>query len=233
MKKNKGKNVLVVAAHPDDEVLGCGATIAKHTANGDRVWVLILGEGIASRKKLSPSQKRKGTELLRSSARSAKRILGVERIILKNFSDNQFDSIPLLKIIHTIEGVIDDFRPTIIYTHHFGDVNIDHQLTKKAVDAAARPTDSSCVDKVLSFEIPSSTEWNFSRENIFKPNVFVDVSGNFVKKIQAMQAYESELRKFPHPRSLEYIEALAKVRGGNVGYKKAEAFELVYQRIDS
>ncbi len=231
MGKSNTKNVLVVAAHPDDEVLGCGATIAKHTVSGHRVRVLILGEGIASRKNLSLYQKRKEIKLLHSSARRANRILGVEKVVFKNFPDNQFDSISLLKIIQDIEEEINEFEPVLIYTHHFGDVNIDHRLTQEAIRAAARPTEDSCVNQILSFEIPSSTEWNFNRGDVFQPNVFIDARRTFDAKLQALSEYASELRDFPHPRSLEYIKALAQMRGGNVGYKKAEAFELVYQRI--
>lgn len=225
-------NVLVVAAHPDDEVLGCGATIAKHTSCGERVRVLILGEGIAARKSLSLFQKRKQVKFLHSSARRANRMLGVEKITIKSFSDNQLDTVPLLEIIQDIEEEINEFKPVVIYTHHFGDVNVDHRLTQEAISAAVRPMADSCVRQVLSFEVPSSTEWAFHSANMFRPNIYVDVSRTFEMKLKALSEYASELRTFPHPRSLEYVRALAQVRGGNVGYEKAEAFELMYQRID-
>lgn len=231
MRNKIKKGVLVVAAHPDDEVLGCGATISKHVVAQDRVWVLILSEGIASRANLSTVQKNKHKKALLASARRANRILSVKRLIVKNFPDNQFDSVPLLKIIHSIEEVISEFKPDIVYTHHFGDTNIDHRRTLEAVFTAARPMEDSPVEEILSFEIPSSSEWNFNKQDTFRPNVFIDVKDSFDKKINALSEYKSELREFPHPRSLKYIESLARVRGGNVGFKKAEAFELVYHRL--
>lgn len=230
MRKTAGSNILLIAAHPDDEVLGCGATIAKHVALGDRVWVLILGEGVTSRANLSSAQKKRGLNKLRKSAQKASKILGVSKLILEHFPDNKFDSIPLLEIVHKIEEVISDYQPQIIYTHSKSDVNIDHRRTLEAAEAAVRPLPGSKIKQVLSFEIPSSTEWNFIRKP-FRPNVFVELKKDqFKKKIRACSVYKDEMRPFPHPRSVEFINALAKVRGAQSGYKLAEAFSLVYCR---
>lgn len=230
MKKTAGLNILVVAAHPDDEVLGCGATIAKHVEEGSRVWILILGEGITSRVGLSDVQKRKGLEKLHKSAQKASKILGVSKLILEHLPDNKFDSIPLLEIVHKIEKVTSDYQPQIIYTHSRSDVNIDHRRTLEAVEAAVRPLPSSTIQSVLTFEVPSSTEWNFVRE-LFRPNVFNQIDEKvFAKKIKAISAYSQELKPFPHPRSLEYLKSLAKVRGVQAGFNLAEAFELIYLR---
>lgn len=226
----KNNNVLVVAAHPDDEMLGCGAAMAKHAAQGDRVRILILGSGITARKDVTAASRRKLLNALRQSAERACRAVGAEQLIVKDFPDNKFDSVPLLDIVQTIEEVVGEFRPNVVYTHHSLDVNIDHQRVAGAMQAVARPMRGSSIDRILAFEVASATEWNFFRAPRFSPNVFVDVSGCIDKKMDAMKCYGSELREFPHPRSLEYLAALAKVRGGQSGLLAAEAFELVYER---
>lgn len=230
MDQNKKNNVLVIAAHPDDEILGCGASIARHIAEGDVVQIIILGEGITSRKELDNEQKKEGLKGVHDAAEKASEFLGVDKLILKNFPDNRFDTVALLDIAHSIEEVIGSFRPTIIYTQHYSDVNIDHRRTAEAVETATRPMRGSSVEKVFSFEVASSTEWNFIKGESFRPNVFIDVGNYFQKKIEALSFYESEMRKFPHPRSIEYITALARVRGGQSGFEYAEAFELNYFR---
>lgn len=230
MRSNHSKRILVVAAHPDDEVLGCGASIAKHKSRGDTVWVLILGEGITSRRNLSENQKIKALASLKRDAESAHKILKTDRLIFKNFPDNSFDCVPLLEIIHKVEEAAEKFKPDVIYTHHGGDVNVDHRRVTEAVEAAVRPYRST-VKEVLAFEIPSSSECNFSKRPAFRPNVFCEIDqGALDKKIRALKEYRSEIRKFPHPRSQEYLRALSVVRGGQSGFHLAEAFELIYLR---
>lgn len=230
MRKTAGENILVVVAHPDDEVLGCGATIAKHTMSGDLVWVVILGEGITSRKNLSPQKQAQDLKKLKNSAKSAGEILGISRLIMKDLPDNKFDSLPMLVIIQNIEKVVEELKPKIIYSHNPTDVNIDHRLTIEAVEAAVRPATKPYVEKVVSFEVPSSTEWNFTREP-FRPNIFIEITEDeLAKKVEALSKYEQELRPFPHPRSVEFVASLAKVRGGQGGFKLAEAFSLIYSR---
>ncbi len=218
MRKNVSfdERVLVVAAHPDDEVLGCGASIAWHREQGAKVWVLVLGEGVTSRKELSNPQKTKGVAGLRKAALKAGKILGAERVILKEFPDQVFDRLPLLALVHAIEEVMRACRPALVYTHHWGDVNVDHRKVAEAVEAAIRPMPGSSVRTALSFEVPSSTEWNFAkRKKGFSPNVFRPISkAHLEKKLAALRAYASEMR----------------VRGGQSGFDLAEAFELIYQR---
>ncbi len=231
MRKIAGSNILLVVAHPDDEVLGCGGTIFENTKAGNRVWCLVLGEGITSRADLTVIQKKKLLNLLKNSAKNANRLLNVEKVILRNFPDNQFDSVPLLKIIHSIENIVEKFCPNVIFTHSLSDVNVDHRIVIKAVEAVVRPGIRQYIEKVFSFEAPSSTDWNFIKKP-FRPNVFVSLEKNSLdKKIGALKKYEGEIRKFPHPRSETYLRALATVRGGQSGYKLAEAFELIYSRM--
>ena len=228
---NKAKNVLVIAAHPDDEVLGCGATMAKHAFEGSEVWSLILGEGITSRF----SKPGKGTKpLLKklwASAEKANRSLGVRRLIQRQFPDNAFDRVPRLEIIHEIESVIEELKPSVVYTHNPSDLNIDHQLCSEAVQTACRPIPGHPVKRVLAFEVVSSTEWRFGGGDPFRPNVFVDVARFLSRKLDAMKHYAGELRPFPHARSLENLEALAKFRGAQSGVLAAEAFCLLRESL--
>lgn len=231
MKMNKNKKILIVASHPDDEVLGCGASIVKHLDNKDDVRILILGEGITSRSNISNANKQKLLKSLHKNFQESAKLLGVHEIIIKKFPDNMFDIVPLLQIIQEIEKTIDEYSPDIVYTHNKSDVNIDHRKTLEAVEAACRPLPKICVEKILTFEVPSSTEWNFIRTP-FRPNVFNEISEKQLdKKVSAMRCYKSEMREFPHPRSGEYIKSLATVRGSQAGFKLAEAFELFYERV--
>ncbi|MCA2879577.1 MAG: PIG-L family deacetylase [Microcystis sp. M046S1] len=221
-------NILVVAAHPDDEVLGCGGAIAKHTQNGDRVHILILAEGATSRN-LERDRQLFQSELsaLETAANQASKILGVNSLSLHDFPDNRMDSCDLLDIVKTIEQAINQYQPQIVYTHHAGDVNIDHQLIHQATVTACRPIPSQTVQTLLFFEIPSSTEWQTSGSALpFIPNWFVDISETLECKLQALKAYESEMRPYPHPRSLEAVEYLARWRAATIGVKAAEAFML-------
>jgi len=224
--KNK---VLVVASHPDDEVLGCGGTIAKRIIDGDKVFVIILGEGITSRDEKRDAEKRKKEiETLREHIHKAGKILNVSDVYIYDYPDNRFDTVALIDIIKTIEKVKEEVKPDIIYTHHYGDLNIDHRITFDAVMTAARPVQGESVKEIYSFEIPSSTEWYFSSTgNYFMPNVFMDISETIEKKLQALKEYKSEVRQFPHPRSPEAVESIAKKWGSNAGLKYAEAFCLI------
>jgi N-acetylglucosamine malate deacetylase 1 len=224
------ESVLIVAAHPDDEVLGCGATTAKHVAAGDDVATLILAEGVLARREVA--HRKDLLDELWADARKANNILGVSDLVINDYPDNKMNAIPMLDIVHRIEAEVERVKPTIVYTHHLADPNIDHSTIAKAMQAVCRPIADRSIARVYAFEIPSSTEWNFSG-NRFHPTVFVDVTDTLNKKIEALQAYASEIRDFPHPRSSEYLVALATVRGGQSGYQRAEAFELVYQKIST
>jgi len=222
------KKVLVIAAHPDDEILGCGGTIAKHIQKGDTVNVSILAEGATSRDNSRDSEKRK-LELsqLAQAAYKAGEILGISSLSLHNLPDNRLDSCDLLDITKIIESEISKYKPEIIYTHHSGDLNIDHQRVHQSVVTAARPLPESHVKTLLFFETPSSTEWQtFGSALPFMPNWFNDISETLVLKLKALEAYESEMRSYPHPRSIEAVEYLARWRGATVGVKAAEGFIL-------
>ena len=223
--------VLVVAAHPDDEVIGCGGTIARHTLLGDEVYYLALGEGVTSRYK-KREDAGEGLKRLKSEAEEAAKILGIKRILFRDFPDNRFDTVALMEIVKAIEEVKEEIRPAIVYTHHQGDLNIDHQMTFRAVLTACRPMKNETVKEIYSFEVPSSTEWNApNMEDYFRPNVFVDISQTFCKKVDALKAYRSEMREYPHPRSPEALETIARCWGINVGRELVEAFELVRRII--
>lgn len=223
------KTILVIAAHPDDEVLGCGGTIARLTSEGSNVYTLILGEGVTSRDRKRDLAKRENEIAeLKKQAENANRILGVKKVYTFDFPDNRFDSVPLLDIIKTIEETKDDLKPDIVFTHHIGDLNIDHQITFKAVMTAFRPTIDESVKEIYSFEIPSSTEWNEpSSLTYFMPDYFVDVNKSLEIKINALKEYKTELRDFPHPRSLNAVELNAKQWGVKIGFKAAEAFKTI------
>jgi N-acetylglucosamine malate deacetylase 1 len=220
--------ILVVAAHPDDEVLGCGGTIAKHTQQGDRVHVLILAEGATSRAPQRDRQKLQNElSSLAEAAHQASEILGVTSLKLHDFPDNRMDSCDLLDIIKVIEQETIKYQPDIIYTHHNGDVNIDHRRIHEAVITATRPIPSNTVKTLLFFEVASSTEWQTpSSAPIFAPNWFVDISETLSLKMKALAAYESEMRPWPHARSILALEHLARWRGASVGVEAAEAFIL-------
>ncbi len=220
--------VLVIAAHPDDEVLGCGATIARHAQAGDKVHIVIIAEGSTSR-----DAHRNRTEhvhplsILAKAAHRAKETLGATSLDMHDFPDNRLDSVDLLDIVKTVEIHIASHMPDIVYTHHAGDVNIDHRRIHDAVVAASRPQPVHPVKRLLFFEIPSSTEWQSpGSAPAFLPNWFVDVSDFIALKLSALEAYTSELRDWPHPRSLKAVEHLSRWRGASVGCESAEAFML-------
>jgi len=218
--------VLVVAAHPDDEVLGCGGNIARHRKLGHAVSVLILADGVGSRPGGAGSDAHALAER-RDCARRANAILGVDDLAMLAYPDNRMDEVALLDIVQDIEKAVERCRPSIVYTHHAGDVNVDHCMVHDAVIAACRPLPSHCVRQLLFFETPSSTEWRpASSRRTFSPNWFADISETLALKLQAVEAYAPELRDFPHPRSLAAVEHLARWRGASAGLAAAEAFEL-------
>lgn len=220
------KTVLVVAAHPDDEVLGCGGTIAGLAKEGADVYILILGEGVTGRDDIRDTEKRSNDlKGLRSKAEEANKILGVKKVFFADFPDNRFDTVDFLDIVKVIEKTKNDIRPEVIFTHYEKDLNIDHQITYKAVITAARPLPEEGSREIYSFEVLSSTEWAFPLS--FSPNVFFDITGTINLKEKAMEQYRSELKEFPHPRSIEGITVNAKTWGMKVGLECAEAFQNV------
>jgi LmbE family N-acetylglucosaminyl deacetylase len=220
-------SILVVAAHPDDEVLGCGGTIALLTRQ-TTVNIAILGEGITSRfsrRKLANSAL---LQELQQQSREAAKLLGAADLFSYGLPDNRFDTVPLLDVVKLVEELIERSQPEVIYTHHGGDLNMDHVIVSRAVLTATRPVAGSPVKQVLAFEVPSSTEWCFaSAAPPFRPNVFVDVSETLETKLQAMALYENEVRQFPHPRSAEALRIIASRWGTVAGMNAVEAFELI------
>lgn len=220
--------VLVVAAHPDDEVLGCGATAARLAEEGQDVHFAILGEGITSRHGQGSDADKNQMFSLHQHAHAAAEKVGAKSLELYNLPDNRLDTVPLLEVVKIVEDLIERLRPEIIYTHHAGDLNVDHGVVHRAVLTATRPVTGQTVREIYAFEVPSSTEWAFQQlQPSFRPNVFVDVARTLELKIAAMECYKSEARKFPHPRSPEALRALAVRWGSVVGCAAAEAFELV------
>lgn len=220
--------ILVVAAHPDDEILGCGGTIARYTREGHEVFVAILGEGITSRYQRPELADRNLLEDLQQRSREVAHTLGVKDLFQFQLPDNRFDTVPLLDIVKVVEDLIARVSPEIVYTHHGGDLNIDHIQVHRAVLTATRPGPAQSVKEVYAFETPSSTEWAFGQFSpVFKPSLFVDIECSLHLKIQAMKMYETEGRAFPHPRSSKALIAIAERWGTCVGLSAAEPFEVI------
>jgi len=221
-------NVLVVAAHPDDELLGCGGTAARLAREGHSVYMAILGEGITSRGNKRDEADPQALKNLRDCSQRVADLLGAKELSLHGLPDNRFDTLPLLDVIKIVEDLIARRRPTAIYTHHGGDLNVDHQVVSRAVLTATRPTAGHSVEELYMFEVASSTEWSFQQlAPVFRPNVFVDIESTLALKLEGMRFYESEAREFPHPRSGAALTAIAQRWGSVVGRKAVEAFEAV------
>ncbi|HEV3104181.1 MAG TPA: PIG-L deacetylase family protein [Trinickia sp.] len=228
MNSMKKEAILVVAAHPDDEVLGCGGTIAAHAARGDDVHVAILAQGLTSRGAATQAE----FDRLHAAAAQARAILGAATLALHEFPDNRMDTVALLDVVKVVEALIEQYRPAIVYTHFASDLNVDHRITHEAVVTACRPLPGHPVERVLCFEVPSSTEWlPASSGHPFVPNWFSSIESTLDKKLAALNAYAGEMRSFPHPRSLEAVKHLAAWRGASAGLVAAEAFVLARQRI--
>src|ERR1700730_6095088 len=195
-------SVLVVAAHPDDEILGCGGTMTCLAREGHEVRIAILAEGMSSRYAHREDADQQQLQHLHARAQQAADKVGAKELVLCQLPDNRLDTVPLLDVVKMVEDLVARFRPEIIYTHHPGDLNVDHGVVHRAVLTATRPTAGQRVREIYAFEVPSSTEWAFgSLQPAFRPNVFVDVSATLDTKIAAMACYETETREFPHPRS--------------------------------
>ena len=217
-------SILVVAAHPDDEVLGCGGYIANQVKSGDEVLVTFLSDGVTSRQGNLGLQE---IEARRHAASLAAKVLGLSDVSFGDFPDNKLDSVPLLEVIKRIEAVIKRVQPSIVITHFGGDLNIDHRIVNQAVLTACRPTVDQVVKQIMFFEVSSSTEWQVPTEGeAFVPNWFEDISQTLELKVKALLMYEHELREWPHPRSVKAIEHLAHWRGASCGVDAAEAFVL-------
>lgn len=222
--------VLVVAAHADDEALGCGGTMARHAAMGDEVHVLFLADGVGARE--GGAEQDAALSERRAAAKRAAAILGAQPPIFLDFPDNQLDTLPLLDITQAVESITGNLGPEIVYTHHAGDLNVDHRICNQAVLTAFRAFPGQSVRAIHGFEVCSSTEWAFaSTRPAFVPTRYVDISTFVETKLAALDAYAMEMRPFPHARSSRTISALASWRGACVGCEAAEAFTTIREII--
>lgn len=222
MKKKNEKKILIIAAHPDDEVLGCGGIIPKYVKLGYEVYIVFLTDGVSSR---NSKIKRLDIKNRESDTKKSCKLLGVKNFFLNNLPDNELDKVSLLTIIRIIENVLEKVKPDIIYTHYENDLNIDHQITSKATFTATRFYKKK--HKIFTYEVLSSTNLNYGKLNsTFEPNYFVDIKNSITLKIKALKSYKNEIRKFPHPRSEKGIRILANYRGMQSNLEYAEAFQL-------
>lgn len=216
------KRILVIAAHPDDELLGLGGTLARHAAAGDEVTCVVVSEGASARYASGAD------EDLRSSGHAAATRLGTHSLRFLGMRDQRLDAQPILDVIQPIEKIVTEVRPHIVYTHHWGDLNRDHRVVSEAVMVACRPVGPDYPAQLLCFETPSSSEWSSTDLALqFVPNHFVDISATIETKLEAMACYTTELRPAPHPRALESLRTRAAYWGQIVGKRYAEAFVLV------
>lgn len=236
-------NVLVISAHPDDEIIGMGGTLKK-ISNKSKVNVLFLADGVTARKKsghvsvphyeVTKSEQKKmdkEIEIRKIHAKKALKLVGVNNIKFLDLPDNELDTVPFLKIVKYIEKEISQTQANVIFTHHHNDLNIDHRIAYESTITATRPIFDSKISSIISFEAFSSSDWKNPYK--FNPNMYVDISKEMKNKLKALEAYSNELRKFPHPRSKKSIEANAIRWGSLSGFKAAEAFEIIMKRTQS
>jgi LmbE family N-acetylglucosaminyl deacetylase len=218
------ENVLVIAAHPDDETIGMGGTIHKLSLLGSKVRVVFLSDGVGARKEI-----RESLESRRTAANNALRLLNCSEVYFYDFPDNCMDTAPFIDIVKTIETNIHLFNPTVLFTHFPHDLNVDHRITSQACLVAARPKVNSKIKSLFYFEVQSSTEWNFGASQ-FMPSLFVDITNSFESKMKALREYQVEIEDFPEARSYVGLEARSTVRGVTVGVSNAEAFQVAFMR---
>lgn len=227
----RDKKIMVLVAHPDDEILGLSGTMHQLISEfGCQVRAVILGEGITSRSDERDRAKwKKELQVHRSNIEAARKTIGYDSVGIYDFPDNRFDTVALLDIIKVIEKEKKEFAPEVIFTHHGGDVNIDHQRTFEAVITACRPMQQERVHSIITFETMSGTEWRASSDpRHFIPNLFIEISEEDLEaKVKAMECYEYEKRPYPHPRSPEALKVRAQMWGVAHGVNYAEAFQVV------
>lgn len=219
------ERIAVIVAHPDDEILAFGGVMARHQELGERVSVLILATGLAAR---SADGRAESTALrrLQDDARKANQAVGVEHVEFSDCPDNRMDAMPLLDVIKRVEAFVEKVDPAIVYTHHPGDLNVDHEATARAVMTACRPLPGVRARKIYAGEVISSSEYSFPQRR-FVPNTYVGIEKHLLRKCEALRCYTSEIRDWPHPRSSRALEALARLRGAECGLEAAEALYLL------
>lgn len=215
--------ILIVAPHPDDEILGCGGTILKHKASGDKVAVLYITNCLPEHgctKELYLSRQKEIADI--------KNIAKVDKIYKLDLPAIKLDTISKSDIIKKISTVFHDFKPNIVYINHYGDAHSDHEISFKATYSCTKSFRYPFIEKIYLYETPSETEFGFNLN--FKPNSYVDISKFITTKLELMSIYESEVMEFPYPRSLDSIKALARWRGSRIGVEYAEAFMLLFEK---
>ena len=218
------ERVLIIVAHPDDETIGMGGTIPKHVESGDEVWAISMTDGVSSREATTDTDICERAKF----ADNAASILGFEWVKRFQFCDNSMDKYPLLEIVQAIEQVKDSLNPTIVYTHSKADLNIDHRIVANAVLTAFRPRQKESCKEIRCFEVASSTDYSHPHlTHAFTPNLYVDINSFWAKKKEALSSYKDEMWDYPDSRSETGIENIAKYRGNQVGFYRAEAFEVI------
>lgn len=223
------KKILIVVAHPDDEVLGCGGIIAKYSSSND-IYSCILSGDVEARVK-RPELERLNLDITKSNS-----ILGIKESFLGNFPNIKFNNVDHLEMVKFIESIIIKVQPEYIFTHHPNDLNNDHLHTSLACQAASslylRRNDLKPIEYLGFMEILSSTEWSYSNANSnYQPNTFIELSEEHIElKIKALNSYKDVMRNWPHPRSAEVLKSLAILRGTQMGAKYAESLQTVFQR---
>lgn len=228
MFNNKDK-ILIIAAHPDDEVIGCGGAIIKAKLAKANVFVLFLGEGVSAR---FPGEELSKKSLLarkirEQEAQNCLKYLDVKKYKFYHFLCTKFDSYPIVDFVRIIEKIISDFKPSMIFTHHENELNIDHTIVSKATEIATRPYKNKFIKSIFAFETPCSG--NFVFDNRFQPNVFLNINKEFKIKLNAFKKYKNEIKQYPFPRSLKGLEILARFRGLQSNLEFSEAYRLLRQ----
>ena len=223
----KKQRILIIAAHPDDDLLGCGGTIIRSIENKSKIKILFLGEGVSARFPSNENSKacQAAIRSREQSAIKCLKSLGISNFEFNHFLCTRFDSYPILDFVRVIEKLIKEIRPNIVFTHHLSEVNIDHVITHRATEIACRPISKISVKKIYTFEAICSSNFKFKKK--FCPNTYVDIKEYMKRKIKALRYYKNEIRNYPFPRSVLGIETQARYRGMQSGLEFAEAFELV------
>lgn len=218
--------VLVISAHPDDEVIAAGGTIARHVDHGDVVYWCVVTQAY------NPPWSKEYLETARQQAYDVKKVLGIQEVCFCGFPTVKLNTVPYVEISSALQGVVDQVQPEVVYTTPGNDINLDHRIVYECTLVATRPLPGSTVRRLLSYEIgPSLRQGLASGESGFVSNVFVDISQYMDKKLEAMSCYESELQEYPHPRSLEGLRIIAEERGLGVGLKAVECFRLIRELV--
>lgn len=218
--------ILAIAAHPDDEVIGAGGTLARHVAEGDEVYWCVVTEAH------SPRWPEEVRVQARRQVDQVQQVLGIREVFFCGFTTVALNTVPYIDLCSALQRVVDEVQPEVVYTTPGSDINLDHRLVYEATLVATRPLPGSCVRRVLSYEVSTTARYGLpAGSSGFEPNVFVDISRYLDKKLEVMRCYEAELRTYPHPRSLRGIRLLAEERGLSIGLGAAECFRLVRELV--